>query len=137
MILIDECFNNLENSNIQAKLSRLSHLLFQSLEIVIVEFVKESALQNNNENICLFGQFINTFENVNHQLANKLLDLGEFLVSRYNPISQAAFRIPLWTLIRRITQLVTVNSESSKIMSYLCIFYVWHIISIIIALSSF
>lgn len=104
----------MESSNIQAKLSRLSNLLFEQLEIVILEFVKESALQNNNENICLFGQFINTFKNVNPQLANKLLELGELLVSKYDPISQAAFKIPLWTLIRQITQLVTVNSESSN-----------------------
>lgn len=114
MIPIDVCFNKMESINIQAKLSRLSYLLFESLEDIVVQFVKESALQNNNENICIFGQLINTFENVNTQLANKLLKLGELLVSRYDPVSQAAFKIPLWTLIRQIIQLVTVNCESSN-----------------------
>lgn len=118
MILLDECFNNMKTSIIQAKLSRLSNLLFQSFENVVVQFVKESALQINNENICLFGQFINSFGDVSPQLATKLLELGELLVSTYDPVSQAAFKIPLWTLIRRITQLVTVNSESSNISFY-------------------
>ncbi|XP_060837150.1 uncharacterized protein LOC132919505 isoform X1 [Rhopalosiphum padi] len=112
-ILKDECFNNMKTSIIQAKLSRLSNLLFQSFENVVVQFVKESALQMNNENICIFGQFINSFGDVSPQLATKLLELGELLVSTYDPVFQAAFKIPLWTLIRRITQLVTVNSESS------------------------
>lgn len=120
---IDKCFNNLESPAKQAKLSRLSNLLFESFENVIVQFVKESALQNNYENICVFGQFIITFENVSFQLATKLLVLGELLVSRYDPVSQSSFKIPLWTLIRRITQLVTVNSQSSNILFiYLCIF---------------
>jgi len=101
---------------IQSKLSRLSNLLFESFENVILQFVIESALQNNYENICIFGQFIIIFENVNFQLANKLLVLGELLVSRYDPVSQSSFKIPLWTLIRRITQLVTVNSQSSNIL---------------------
>lgn len=114
MILIDECFNNMESSVIQAKLSRLSNLLFNSFENVVIQFVRESALQKNNENICLFGEFINMFDNVNPTLATKLLELGEFLMSRYNPVSQVSFKVPLWTLIRRITQLVTVHSESSK-----------------------
>lgn len=124
MILLDECFNNMKTSIIQAKLSRLSNLLFQSFENVVVQFVKESALQMNNENICIFGQFINSFGDVSPQLATKLLELGELLVSTYDPVSQAAFKIPLWTLIRRITQLVTVNSESSNIGFY---FYLYTI----------
>lgn len=108
----------MKTSIIQAKLSRLSNLLFQSFEDVVVQFVKESALQMNNENICIFGQFINSFGDVSPQLATKLLELGELLVSTYDPVSQAAFKIPLWTLIRRITQLVTVNSESSNIICF-------------------
>jgi len=108
----------MKTSIIQAKLSRLSNLLFQSFENVVVQFVKESALQMNNENICIFGQFINSFGDVSPQLATKLLELGELLVSTYDPVSQAAFKIPLWTLIRRITQLVTVNSESSNIICF-------------------
>lgn len=108
----------MKTSIIQARLSRLSNLLFQSFENVVVQFVKESALQRNNENICIFGQFINTFGNVGSQLATKLLELGELLVSTYDPVSQAAFKISLWTLIRRITQLVTVNSQSSKIVFF-------------------
>jgi len=114
----------MKTSIIQAKLSRLSNLLFQSFENVVVQFVKESALQINNENICIFGQFINLFGDVSPQLATKLLELGELLVSTYDPVSQAAFKIPLWTLIRRITQLVTVNSESSNISFY---FYLYTI----------
>jgi len=114
----------MKTSIIQAKLSRLSNLLFQSFENVVVQFVKESALQINNENICIFGQFINSFGDVSPQLATKLLELGELLVSTYDPVSQAAFKIPLWTLIRRITQLVTVNSESSNIGFY---FYLYTI----------
>lgn len=110
----------MKTSIIQARLSRLSNLLFQSFENVVVQFVKESALQRNNENICIFGQFIHTFGNVGPQLATKLLELGELLVSTYDPVSQAAFKIPLWTLIRRITQLVTVNSQSSNIVFNLC-----------------
>jgi len=125
MTSIDDCFNNLKSSVIQAKLSRLSNLLFESFENVIVQFVKESALQNNYENICTFGQFIITFENVNFKLAAKLLVLGELLVSRYDPVSQSLFKMPLWTLIRRISQLVTVNSQSSNILFiYLCPFLV-------------
>lgn len=88
-------------------------MLLECFENVIVQFVIQSALQNNNENICKFGQLINSFESVDPKLASKLLILGELLVSRYDPVSQAAFKIPLWTLIRRITQLVTVNSHSS------------------------
>lgn len=83
---------------------------------MVVQFVKEAVLQNNIEHVCLFGQFIITFEDVNVEIAGKLLDLGELLMSRYDPISQTAFKIPLWTLIRRITQLVTVYSQSSKIL---------------------
>lgn len=104
----------MQSSVIQAKLTRLSNLLFESFENVVVQFVKESALQNNDENICIFGQFISLFEKVNSQLSTKLLVLGELLVSRYDPISQAPFKVPLWTLIRRITQLVTVNCQSSN-----------------------
>lgn len=121
MTLLDECFNDMKTSIIQAKLSRLSNLLFQSFEYVVVQFIKESALQENNENICIFGQFINSFGSVSPQLAAKLLELGELLVSTYDPVSQAAFKIPVWTLIRRITQLVTVNSESSNIAFYICV----------------
>lgn len=106
--------NNTTSSLLEAKLSRLSSLLFEDFKNVIVQFVKESALQRNNENICLFGQFINQFESVSLQLATKLLELGELLVSRYDPVSQSMFKIPLWILIRRITQLVTVSSDSSK-----------------------
>lgn len=118
MTLLDECLNNMKTSIIQAKLSRLSNLLFQSFEYVVLQFVKESALQKNDENICTFGQFINSFSNVSPQLATKLLELGELLVSTYDPVSQAAFKIPFWTLIRRITQLVTVNSHSSNIFVF-------------------
>lgn len=118
MVLIDECFIDMEGPVIQAKLSRLSSLLFESFENVVVQFIKESALQNNNENICIFGQFINTFENVSSKLATNLLELGELLVSRYDPVSQVAFKIPFWTLIRRITQLVTVNTESSNFVLF-------------------
>jgi hypothetical protein len=114
MVIIGDFLNNTTSFLIQAKLSRLSSLLFDTFENVVVQFIKESALQNNNENICLFGQFINQFGSVSPQLATKLLELGELLVSRYDPVSQSMFKIPLWTLIRRITQLVTVNSESSK-----------------------
>lgn len=115
----DECFNNMESSIIQAKLSRLSNLLFESFENVTIQFVKESTLQNNNENICIFGQFISTFGNVSPQLACKLLELGELLVSKYDPDVQAAFKVKLWTLIRQITQLVTVNCQSSNTISFI------------------
>lgn len=114
MVIIGNCLNNMTSFLIQAKLSRLSSLLFENFENVVVQFVKESTLRSNNENICLFGQFINQFGSVSPQLATKLLELGELLVSRYDPVSQSMFKIPLWILIRRITQLVTVNSESSK-----------------------
>lgn len=119
MTLIDECFNNVQSSVIQAKLSRVSNLLFNSFENVVIQFVRESALQRNNENICLFGQFINMFDNVNPALAIKLLELGEFLMSRYDPVSQISFKIPLWTLIRRIIQLVTVHSETSEFILFI------------------
>lgn len=112
--LIDECFKNVESSVIQAKLSRLSNLLFETFENVIIQFIKESVLQSNNENICIFGQFIYTFGNVSPQLAYKLLELGELLVSEYDPDFQAACKVQLWTLIRQITQLVTVNCQSSN-----------------------
>lgn len=121
MTLIDECFNNVQSSVIQAKLSRLSNLLFNSFENVVIQFVRESALQKNNENICLFGQYINMFDNINPTLATKLLELGEYLMSRYDPVSQVSFKIPLWTLIRRIVQLVTVHSETSKLILFIYI----------------
>lgn len=103
---------------IQAKLSRLSNLLFVSFENVTIQFVKQSALENNYENICKFGQFIKMFHDVSSQLATNLLKLGELLVSRYDPVSHVAFKIPLWTLIRRITQLVTVNSQPSNFVLF-------------------
>ncbi|XP_050522143.1 uncharacterized protein LOC126894881 isoform X2 [Daktulosphaira vitifoliae] len=109
--LNDICSSDI--SIIQAKLFRLSYLLFESFERVVVQFVKEAALRNNTEHVCLFGQFIVTFEDINIEIAEKLLDLGELLMSKYNPVSQATFKIPLWTLIRRITQLVTVYSQSN------------------------
>lgn len=114
----------MESSILQAKLSRLSNLLFNSFENVVLQFVKESALQKNYENICLFGQFIITFNNVSFGVATELLKLGEFLVSKYDPVSQASFKIQLWTLIQQITQLVTVNCESSKIFILIFLFYV-------------
>lgn len=88
--------------------------MFESFENVIIQFVKESALQNNNENICIFGQFISTFGNISSQLACQLLELGELLVSKYDPDFQAVFKVKLWSLIRQLTQLVTVNCQSSK-----------------------
>lgn len=114
MILIDEYFTDNKNTVIQAKISRLSNLLFESFENVTIQFVKESALQNNYKNICIFGQFINTFDIISPQLATKLLELGELLVSRYDPISQAAFKIQLWALIQKISQLASVNIQSSN-----------------------
>lgn len=125
MFLIDEYFNNINSTVLQAKLSRLSNLLFESFENVIVQFVIESVLQNNNENICLYGQFIHLFENIDLQLATKLLGLGELLVSRYDPVSQASFKVSIWTLIRRITQLVTVNSQSSNHIIFSCIYFMF------------
>lgn len=125
MFLIDEYFNNINSTVLQAKLSRLSNLLFESFENVIVQFVIESVLQNNNENICLYGQFIHLFENIDLQLATKLLGLGELLVSRYDPVSQASFKVTIWTLIRRITQLVTVNSQSSNHIIFSCIYFMF------------
>ncbi|VVC25678.1 Hypothetical protein CINCED_3A000948 [Cinara cedri] len=113
LILKDEYFNNNKSTVIQAKLSRLSNLLFESFENVIIQFVKESALQNNYKNLCIYGQFINTFEIISPQHAIKLLGLGELLVSRYDPISQAEFKIHLWTLIRHISQLATINIQSN------------------------
>lgn len=59
------------------------------------------------------------FDNINPTLATKLLELGEFLMSRYDPVSQISFKIPLWTLIRRIVQLVTVHSETSKLILFI------------------
>lgn len=123
MTSIDEYFNSIKSSVIQAKLSRLSNLLFNSFENIVIQFVKESAFQRNYENICLFGQFINTFDNVSPELATKLLVLGELLVSSYDPVSQASFKFPLWALIRRITQLVTVNIESSKLIQFVCKYF--------------
>lgn len=125
MIQIDEYFSNMNSTVLQAKLSRLSNLLFEPFENVIVQFVIESALQNNNENICIYGQFINLFENINLQLATKLLGLGEFLVSRYDPVSQASFKVSIWTLIRRITQLVTANSQSSNHILFSCMYFMF------------
>lgn len=121
LIPIDELFDNMQSPVIQAKLTRLSNLLFESFENVVVQFVKESALQNNNENICIFGQFISTFEKISSQLSIRLLELGELLVSRYDPISQASFKVPLWTLILRITQLVTVKCQPSNCVVFMFI----------------
>ncbi|XP_050441522.1 uncharacterized protein LOC126846278 [Adelges cooleyi] len=116
LFLQDECCSSMNSSVIQAKLSRLSYLLLETFERVVIQFVKESILQNNVEFVCLFGQFILTFEDVSSELADHLLTLGELLVSKYDPVSQAAFKIPLWTLIRKITQFVTVNCQSSLLM---------------------
>lgn len=128
----------MESSIIQAKLSRLSNLLFESFENVIIQFVKESALQNNNENICIFGQFLSTFGNVSPQLACKLLELGELLVSKYDPDFQAAFKVKLWTLIRQLTQLATVNCQSSNtiLLIFVPIFHVMNLYFLVIILIS-
>lgn len=126
----------MESSIIQAKLSRLSNLLFESFENVTIQFVKESTLQNNNENICIFGQFISTFGNVSPQHACKLLELGELLVSKYDPDFQAAFKVKFWTLIRQLTQLVTVNCLSSNtiFLIFVLILHVMNLFYIIIIL---
>lgn len=118
----------MESSVIQAMLSRLSNLLFESYENVIIQFVKESAIQSNNENICLFGQFISTFENVSPQLAYKLLELGELLVSKYDPDFQAVFKVKLWTLIRQLTQIVTVNCQSSNTILFISVL-IFHVMN--------